>query len=433
MDETFLEEWSTKLNVPVEKLKQEFELAKGEMQSHFPNQAPEALFEKAKFKLKVQYKRAFMSNAIPLVGIVIASDAPRDMWGNIRAKQMARYEKAKDEALKTGDESILQAEFDNKVVRLAEVEKDGQMVEVIIPLCPRNKSNGEPSKVAGNDIPETEDSQTQLVYGICTPVGKTEARGFILELRGQACNQELHEGKIVNFKALKRAFETDKPKEPYNLYTNATEFIPTDDAYIKEGLEKLGGINGMITHFFSNNIATWADVNAWFKAKKEDPKCEPIPEKFSNNIMILPDSLCQYQNFQADAKNRIKLNICGMGDDVEDVTILCLADKKLDASIDFAQDSKVIALGRPFLPPPKEDGSMVFMLMTSGMFAYPDWKIPRVDVEKLSEKELMQKAPPLQKPVEEKKEAPKPVAPAPVAEPAPQPAPTTVAKGTDPW
>lgn len=429
MDEKFLEEWSTKLNVPIEKLKQDFEIAKGEMQSHFPNQTPEALFEKAKFKLKVQYKRAFMSNAVPFVGIVVASDAPRDMWGNIREKQMARYEKAKEESLKTGDTTILQAEFDNKVVRKAEREKDGKMVEVIIPLCPRNKSNGEPSKVAGNDIPSPLDSSTQLVYGVGTPIGKNAARGFLLELRADACNQDFKKGNIVNFKALSRKFETDSKTEPYNLYTNATEFIETDDAYLKEGLKELGGINGMILHFFSDNIASWADINAWYAAKKADPESEPIPEKYTKNLMVIPDSLCQYQNFSPDAKGRIKINICGMSDDVEDTTILCLADKKLDSSIDFAQDSKVLALGRPFLPKPKEDGSMIFMLMTSGVFAYPDWKIPRVDVEKLSEKELLQQAPPLQKQEEAKPVEPTPT-PTPVPQPAPVapiPAPTTVA------
>ena len=41
-----------------------------------------------------------------------------------------------------------------------------------------------------------------------------------------------------------------------------------------------------------------------------------------------------------------------------------------------------------------EGGQANLILFTSGMFAYSDWKIPRVDVQKLSEKDLLENVQP---------------------------------------
>jgi len=394
MDTSFLKDWSLKLNVVEDVLAKQFEQAKNEMQSHFPNQSPEVIFEKAKLKLKVDHKRAFLSGAVPFIGIVIGSESPRDPLTRIRQNQLGRYEKAKEQSDKMSDPSILQREIDNQVVRIDSDEK-------VVPLWPKLKSNGEPNKLAGKDLPEPENSMVQTIYAIGTPVDKKSAKGIVLELRGKACGQNLHKGKIVSFKAMNR---TKADSKLYELSTNQTEFVLTNDEYMETGLEKVeNGLIGMIKKCFADNLVDWNDINKWVAEKKANPKKDVVPDKYKNEVMILEDSMCVYQNFNPDAKNRIKINLCGTGDDVEDVTILCLADKQLDDSIDFAQNSKVIAIGRPWLPEPNpETGDMTFFLMTSGMFAYPEWKIPRVDTKKLSEKELLQNVKPEEVKVEEK-------------------------------
>ena len=392
MDTKFLESWSTKLNVSAKKLKDDFEKAKQEMQSLFPSQKEEIIFEKAKLKLKVDYKRSFMSSAVPFVGIVVANESPRDPLVNIRAKQLEIYEKAKQKSAETGDAKIVDNIVKRGIVRIAE--------GVVIPLWPKLKKDGQPNKLAGKDLPQPADSQMQVVYGIGTPFGKEEPKGFVLELRGRACNQEFYKGKIVSFKAIDKS---EKNSAIYKLSTNQTDFIETEDKHMQEGINKLG-ITGLVEHFFKNKIATWQEMNDWVIQKKNNPQANPIPEKY-NDIMVIPQSMCVYQNFNTDAKGRIKISLCGISDDIQDITMLCLADASLEKSIDFAQNSKVVAIGRPWLPPANDRGEVTMILMTSGMYAYPDWKVPRVNAKKVGEKEILQEEKPAA-PVEVAKEKP---------------------------
>lgn len=381
MKTEFLKGWALKLNVTEEKLAEKFELAKKEMKSIFPDQTEETIFEKAKMQIKVDYKRQFLSSAVSFVGIVIGSETPRDPLKIIRKNQLDRYSKAKEQADVTGDQNIVQKEIDNNVIRIN--EKDGK----VIPLWPKFKNNGKPSKVAGNDMPPESESTIQTVYGVGTKLGEDKARGFILELKGDACGQPLKEGKIVSFRALNKTQPSDVT---YKLSTNRTEFIETENEYLQEGLNKIG-LPGMITSFFKNNVITWEDIKGWVSDKTENLNKDVIPEKFTKGFVILVDSLCVYQNFIVDKKERIKINICSTDDEADDITVLCLANKNLEGSIDFATNSKVITIGRPWLPKPREEDEIPnLLLMASGMFAYSDWKIPRInDVKPLTESNVI--------------------------------------------
>lgn len=382
-DADFIKNLSVKLNVPVDKLQQQFEEAKEEMRCHFPNQSEEIIIQKAKLKLKVDHKRKFLSSAIPFVGIIIASDAIRDPIANIRNKQIERYIKAKESSEKNGDASIMQEVFDNGIVRLDE------NTQKIIPLWPKLKTNGEPNKLAGKDLPPTEESQMQTIYGIGMAVGSEEAKAFTLELRGDACNAPLHVGKIVNFRAINRTPEGSNILE---LSTNNTEFIPGDNEKLQEGINKMG-ITGLLSHFYKDRIASWDEVKQWITEKLENPSAEPIPKKYTdfNKFMILPESLCVYQNFTPDQKDRIKINVCNTADEFDDLTVLCLAPKSLDESIDFAHNSKVAVVGRPWIPDIDENGQTRLIIMTSGMFAYNGWKVPRVETQEINQEQLNQK------------------------------------------
>jgi len=404
MKTEFLKEWALKLNVTEEVLGKNFELAKAEMKAYFPNQSEETIFEKAKMKLKVDYKKQFLSNAVPFIGIIIGSETARDPFGLIRKNQLDRYLKAKEQADMTGDQTILQKEIDNKVVRINEKRVGEKKIEEVIPLWPKFKNNGEPSKVAGNDMPPVEDSLSQTVYGIGTKAGEDKAKGFTLELKGGACGQDLHEGKVVSFRAINKTQPSDALLK---LSTNRTEFIETESAFLTEGLEKIG-LTGMITSFFENNIATWADVKGWVSEKIENPDKDVIPEKFTRGFMVLIDSLCVYQNFTPDQKHRIKISICSTDDEADDITVLCLANEKLEESIDFVQNSKVITIGRPWLPKPREeDETPNLIFMTSGMFAYDDWKIPRIEgIKPLNPEAVTSSSGDESKPIETKQEEP---------------------------
>ena len=133
MKTDFIPIWAKKLNTTEDELKKKFELAKEEMKSYFPNQSEETIFEKAKMKLKVDYKKRFLSSATSFVGIVISSDKSRDPFAKIKQNQLDRYLKAKEQADQTGDQSLIQKEIDAKVVKI-DVKK-GE----VIPRWPKLK------------------------------------------------------------------------------------------------------------------------------------------------------------------------------------------------------------------------------------------------------------------------------------------------------
>lgn len=436
VDMSFVKEWAVELNMSEEQVQKKFDAALKEMQSMFPKQDAETLALKAKFKVKVDHKRLSMSSELPFVGVVLASDEPRDTFVTVRNDQLAKYQAAKEEATKTGDDEILQNCLKNKYVRL---EKDENGNEKVIPLWPKTKRDGTPSKVAGKDMPTSEESMSRTVYGFCTPAGKQETKGFILELKGEAYKNDLHEGSVVSFKSLDKS---EEGSSLYSLQSYRTEFIPTEDAHMQEGLTKLG-LHGIVKKFFGDRFVTWDMINEWVAKKKDNPKDEVVPDKFRNGLTVIPESLCVYQNFSPDAKDRIKLHLTGMTDNVDDTTIRCLIDKRFDKVIDFAVNSKVLALGRLWIPAPQKEGQEVgVMLWTSGVFAYSDWKIPRVDIKKMSEKELMQNSKPAQQePAQEYRGVNAPDEPKPklpdtansAGTPQAEPTPTPTTKSDDPW
>jgi hypothetical protein len=380
MDTGFIKDWSVKINIPEDVLVKEYEMNIKEMRSYFPNQSDDAIAEKAKSKLKTDHLRKFTSNAETFDVVVLSYDAPRDNWARIKESQIEIYKSAEERAEKEGNKEIVEQVLRNKVVTIDPKTKE------IIPLGPKFKRDGTPSKMFGKELPSTEDSLSQTVYGIATPVDKKEARGMILELRGKACSDNIPAGKILSVSAINKTKPEDKN---YMLSTNQTDFIERTNEYLQEGINKFG-ITGLTEKFFSDYLATWEDIRGWMASKTIKPSEDPIPEKYKSNLMVLKDSLCIYQNFSADDKNRIKINICSADSDIDDVTVLCLASKNLDKSIDFAQNSKVLTIGRPWMPPVEEGQEAGLIIMTSGMFAYPDWKIPRIEAQPVNKEQTIQ-------------------------------------------
>lgn len=383
MEENFLRRWSEQLNVREEDLQLQYEAAKQEMESHFPNQSTEVIAEKAMMKMKIDYKSQFASSTISFVGILIGSDSIRDPLTKTREMQMSIYNQAKETSDRTGDYSHIQKVLDEKIVRL-----DGNGLPV--PLWSRYKKDGGANKLAGKDISPPEISQIRTVYGVGTSLDKNDAKGFILELKGKMCKQPLPMGKMVRFKAYNR---TQLKDNLYLLDTYDTEFISIENSYMQEGIDLLG-LPKIILDFFKDYIITWSDINSWMEEKKNNPHKDVIPEKFKYKTLIIDASMCIYQNFEPDQKDRIKINICDTSDDVEGITSLCLMDKSLDDMIDFSKGSKVIVIGRPWIPEKKkEEDNLNFIFMTSGVLAYPDWKISRIDAVKLAPENIITEEP----------------------------------------
>lgn len=381
MDEKFLQQWAVKLGVSNEELKQRFDKARQELKSIFPNQSDEIIFEKAKLQLKVDYKRRMMSNATSFVGVVIASDSPRDPLEKMRAKQIERYEKAKEMTEKDGNQAHINQVLTSQAVRIDEVSGN------VIPLWPKVKSDGQPNKLAGKDMPKPEESMIRTVYGIATPADKQEGKGFVLELRGSACNVALHEGKTVNFRAINKSQDNNSI---YSLSTNQAEFIPTKNDFLDNQIQQ-HGMTKIIELSFPKNIVSWDQITQWAAAKKQKPSVNPVPEHIRNSLVVLQDNVVIYQNFVPNKNGKIRMTVSNGKsiDNLDDATITCLADTNISNSIDFAHGSKVMILGRLWIPNPDEETKEVNpVMMMSGAFAYNKWKIPQVDAKKLGDHNL---------------------------------------------
>ena len=402
MNTNFLKEWAIKLNVEANILAQNFDDALKEMENFFPDQSEETIFEKAKMKLKADYKRKFLTSAVPFIGMVIGATNISDNMEKTRNKQFEIYLKAKDESEKQGDKTILDKVFTNKIVKINEETKE------IEPLWPKYKTDGTLSKVYGKPIPPTEETQSKMVFGVAVKGDSEIVQAFKLTLKGQSCNADLKLGKVTSFKAIDKSEKTDTM---FTLETNRTDFISCKHEKIDSGLQRVG-ITGIIKTFFKDCITNWTDIKRWVKEKNDNPLNKPIPKKFTgfNSMMVIP-AMCIYQNFTPDSNGRIKIILSDTNaDDLDDTNVLCLLDKSLDKTIDFSIDSKVMVIGKPWLPTPKDDKPSNFIFLTSAIFAFPDWKIPRVQnvkpitPENLSSKAEIIKPVETEKPVETKQE-----------------------------
>ncbi|MFW6246656.1 MAG: hypothetical protein ACOC22_00575 [bacterium] len=368
----FIKKNSEKLKISEEKLREDFEKAKQEIEKDFGNQPEDVKLEKAKMKLKIMYKNVATSNTESFVGVIVAVDAPRDQWEYIRNQQMNVYRKALEEAQKTGDETKVNMMFEKQVVGK---DENGN----IYPMWPKMKKDGTPSKMAGKPIPSPEESIIQSVYGIAVKENDSSPKGFVLELRNEACDKELPVGKVVTFRAFDR---TKDESELFDLVSSKTDFLEKESEFFNEGLNKLG-LAGMVERYFANYIVNWDTINAWVKKRLANPDENPIEEP--NKLQVIPNSLCVYQNFAPNEKGNIKMNICSISDDIsdDDTTALCIANENFSKYIDFGPESKIIVMGRLWIPVPKEDQNDVDpVVKMSGAIAYDNWKVPRNDTAK---------------------------------------------------
>lgn len=381
----FITELAKKVNSTPEKLLKELEEAKQELASLHPNQSDETLNEKAKTLLKVKYRRSLSSSAATFEGIVAGWDEPRDLMKKLRDGQLKKYDEAREKANQTGDSSVLDVVFSSKVV---EKGSDGK----IYALYPKIKQDGSAYKKAGERIPLPQEAQVQHVWGICVKADQTDPHAFDLELKGEGCNPEFVSGKIVRFKAMdhtEKELAEDK-KALWNLSSNKTEFVPCENAFLEEGVKRKG-LPKLLMSMFPSRVVTWETLNSWIQAKKENPSDEPVPESLRQGFIMVPDSLCVRQNWVPNAKGKVNLNFCSHSEDILDGDMLAQAMSSMDKHIAFAQNSNALVLGRPWIMNPDERTGKVTAFMTLfGAHGYPDWTFPRVQAQKLSEKDLMQ-------------------------------------------
>jgi hypothetical protein len=310
-------------------------------------------------------------------GILVSVETPRDLWGTKRKASMAAFEKLKSEGRD-------QEAFATKLVGY---DKMGN----IVPLCPPLKSDGQPSKKAGEPMPAPEESQMQNIFGITykSAADKKVPCAFVLEVQGPSCITTFSNNVVYEFQAINK---TEEGQKVMSLKTNNTTFKPSSDDFLSQGIAKYG-IPVMVEKLFSEMTITQKDLQA-FETIGE------IPDNYKRGV-IVKNAAVTYINLQPNDKGNIKLNIERKInlDDPNDVPLpderatMCII-KDGSINIDFAPGSVVMVAGRASIMPPRnpnEKGTL--LMMTSNVIPYPNAHIKAQPAQKYTPADVPEEAP----------------------------------------
>tara|TARA_Y100000310_G_scaffold267782_1_gene280006 strand:- start:29161 stop:30369 length:1209 start_codon:yes stop_codon:yes gene_type:complete len=365
MDEKIFDEWNKKINIEVGKLRDDFKTNYEMLKKALPKDSEEMLEKKALNKLRADYKRKLYSNATHWEGFVLSYGQKRDMNINIRKQLLDRY----NEALKTNS---MEEMIKEKVIRLE--EKDGKKIPIF--LQPKLKTDGTPSKIAGRDLTSEEDSYMQNVYGVCLPqievkegMEKPKPKPFSLSLQGKTCKDNIPLLTPISFVGIDKS---QQGENMYNISSNDTDFIPAQNESLKKALE--GDSIQLIEKMFNNFTTRQSKFIEWINNNK-------IPPNFTNLTVVKEANLISY----SEARGSKTLIIDDEESPVEErTTTVCKV--KEDVNIDFAEGSKVLVVGRPWLAPPGGSNPTPNVIMLDCMvLPYKDWIIPKVEVKQLGD------------------------------------------------
>ena len=366
-DINFLNEWSGKLGVNKDIMFKEMEGFYAQLKEREPKTPEEMLFEKAKMMLRVKYKKKFLTNDSGFKGIIISYENPRDTWNQIRKRQLEVFEQYKSE----GKEQVA---VEKKIVRFDKTTGE------VIPLCPMLKTDGMPSKKYGQDIGTPQETTKQILHGICTVDGDKENKvhPFSMEIGGTVAKEYFDTSKVYSFRAMNRGVDNSGILK---LSSNIVEFEPIDDTYFKEGIEKLG-MMGLVKRFFSKNVVRMDSIAAWRKTGE-------VP-KHLQELLIVDGGVCMSMNLMPNQKGNINFVVENPDAPInENQSIRCVANKNLKSTVDFGEGSSVLVVGRCWVPNKNDGEEKDIVINLCGIFAYTEGKIPRIEVDELSENDVM--------------------------------------------
>ncbi|MHA1869047.1 MAG: hypothetical protein ACTSXD_13470 [Candidatus Heimdallarchaeaceae archaeon] len=358
-----LRKWSKNSNMSYEEILSIFSENLNTFKEIFPGLDNEILLKKALLKTKTNIKTkllGFPGMTEEYVFFCIGMSDITDPLVNLRNQQLEKYR----EYLKEG--------FEEKAIKERIVKKVG---ESIIPLYPKTRRDGQPSKMAGQPIPQPPESLSQLIIGIGRSVNDNELHGVILNLRGQATNE-----KIELYKSYKvSAVNVPKDSKVLNLSTKQNKPIENNSfEYEFNNAEDL-------KKYFSPNIVNLDSIKKWTKSGR-------IPDNYQQ-LTIVDNVICSFpSDLTVSARGNTIVNFDSNDLDLEEENPFLLRGvlrENMIKYIDFPEMTEVMAIGQPWLVQAKdEEGNDITDCIFKLLNVVPIEKTEKIKVNKITENML---------------------------------------------
>ena len=378
MTSKFITDWAAAWKTPEEKLQKEFDEIVEKFRAENPNKSPEIIEQNAKNQLKTKYsKHARSRKGTSYVGYVLNV-------GSVRNTNTKLHKELTD-AL----EQYRQAGELNKAVEEGIIRIDVKTGQEIF-LNPKLKRDGGERKDAGQDF-SLENGQRQELHLLTEING--EMKYAVLEMQGKDCRKGIVEkGQIIEFTGVTQVKQENdffkiKPGVVY-LRTNTPEFVLTNAPEFENKVRSLTP-EELIKIFEGIPQVKVSDVLTILETEKK------LPNSYKFDLFAITNGVAELDLVPSKAKEpNIKIYLEDDGDSVSALKFTCLLPAAASGYINFADGSKILAIGSAFESYANKDktgdpdGVMVKAVLVA---AYPDFLIPMRDNGHLSEDDIIPK------------------------------------------
>lgn len=371
----FITDWAKAWKVNEEELKEEFNEIVEKFREENPNKSPEIIAQNAKNQMKTKHTKFARKKGSNHIGYVLAV-------GNIRNNQKRGYEELQAKVEEYRSKGELSKAVDEGLIRI-----DGKTGEEII-LTPKLKKDGDERKDAGKDF-ILEEKNTQDIHMLADIGGILKY--VILEIQGLKCDKQIVErGKVIEFNGIPNNKQEDnyfKPKLGAVYYrTNRPEFVLTRNVEFEKKIhaqtpEELARIFEGIPQLKVSELLD--DITTIKNLRKE----------IAWDIFAVTNGLAELDLVTSKSGKNVKIYLEDE-DVVSHLKFQCLVPVDNAPFINFADGSKIYAIGSGFASRPQNDkagepdGVMFNAVIVS---AYPDFLVPLRDNGNLTEDDIIPK------------------------------------------
>ena len=318
-----------------------------------------------------QFNAQANSSAQDFIVVVFGGESIKDKNSYNRKKQLDLYAAAQKQAEVSGDYSKLE-QMDGSIISKKE---DG----TIVALYPATKKDGNPSAMAGKEIPF---ENSRVLYGIGYPAKSenpaNDTKITQITLKGKAINDIPEFNKVLTIKGGVKEYNGQ-----WQVNTSVAGFTDAQSEYIQEGLDNVG-LADMVCQFMNENVMDYSDIDniiGQFESIGENPlppemKWQTIANNvFISNLNKVPGNkdMCTVilQSTDLSAPNR--------------ATIIGKMDKDIIQKFNYMVGSEIRAFGRfNFM---KGDNGTVILMEVYGLLPIKDVTIPGVEESQVIGKE----------------------------------------------
>ena len=322
-----LKKWSEITNIEYNEILNMFSENFKALQEIYPNLDKDILIKKALLKTKTNIKTkllGFSGLTEEYIFYCIGVSNIRDPLQPLRESVMEKFRQYLKEGL------------EDRAFREGIVKKVG---ENIIPLYPKTRRDGQPSKLAGEPIPQPPESLAQTVIGIGKSVNSNELNGMVLELRGQATSNQIQPYKSYKVSAV----NFTKDSRILDIRTRQSKPVECEFDYDFNNGED-------IRKYFGENIVQLNEIKNWVSNNQ-------IPDKYAR-LTIVDNVICSFpSDLSVSARGNTIINFDSGDFDLDEKPFLLrgVLSEELIKYIDFPEMTEVMAIGQPWLVKSKDE------------------------------------------------------------------------------